>query len=847
MWKTTIKGLLAHKLRLGLTALAVVLGVAFISGTFVLTDTMNRTFDNLFQDVNKGIDVIVRSESRFESQLGGSRRPFDESVLQTVSAVSGVEVAAGSVEGIAQFVAPGGEAITTGGAPTLGVSWSDEPQGATTIRSGKAPAAPGEVMMDAATAKKYGFKVGDQVKVLTASAGREYRITGIVGFGNADSLAGATLAIFDLKTAQEIFGRVGKLDKIDVAAARGVGVEDLSGRIANALPIGIEAVSSGSAAQEQSDSIKSFLGIFNKALLVFAGIALFVGAFIIFNTFSITVAQRTKEFALLRALGASGGQVTAAVLVEALLVGIFASAAGILVGFGIAVGLRAALGAFGIDLPSSGLVFLPRTALVSALVGVGVTVISAVGPARRASSISPMAALRESVPKAGGFSRRRSAVGLLTVAIGVGLMMAGLFAEIEDPLRLVGAGAVVILVGVAALAPLITGPLARIIGAPVARTRALPGKLARQNAARSPRRTAATAAALMIGLALVSLVSIMAASLKASSDIVIDESLKADFTVTATSFGGPPSISPEVRNELYDLAEVDEVAPIRLGQFRRDDGRKFFVVGSDPDALKPVADLKVLEGDLNQLEEGGVFLYRLAAEDLKLKLGDSFVMEFAATGDQTLKVAGIFDNKAVLGTDYLVALPTFDANIPGAFDTQLLVKLKDGVSAAQALPALEGIEKRFPGIAIDDQAQSKQRSAGQVNQFINLVYALLGLALLIALLGITNTLALSVFERTKELGLLRAVGMSRRQTRSMIRWEAVIISIIGAVLGVPVGIFFAWAIVRSLESQGITELVIPGGQLVVFTLAAAVAGVLAALPPARRAARLNVLQAISTE
>lgn len=847
MWKTTIKGLLAHKLRLGLTALAVVLGVGFISGTFVLTDTMNSTFDNLFQDVNKGIDVIVRSESAFESQLGGSRQPFDESVLQTVSAIPGVEVAAGSVQGIAQFVDSDGDAITTGGAPTLGVSWSDEPQGATTIRSGKAPTAADEVMMDAGTAKKHTFKVGDQVRILTAGASREYKITGIVGFGEADNLAGATLAIFDLKTAQDLFGRVGKLDAIDVAAESGVEVNDLSGRIANALPIGIEAVSSSTAAEEQSDSIKSFLGIFNKALLVFAGIALFVGAFIIFNTFSITVAQRTKEFALLRALGASGRQVTTAVLLEALLVGIFASAIGILAGFGIAAGLKAALSAFGIDLPSSGLVFLPRTALVAASVGVGVTVISAVGPARRASSISPMAALRESVPKAGGFSKWRTASGLLTVAIGVGLLMAGLFAEIDGPLRLVGAGAVIILVGVAVLAPLFTGPLARTIGAPIARTRNLPGKLARQNAARNPRRTAATAAALMIGLALVSFVSIMAASLKASSESVIDESLKADFTVTTSAFGGPPIISPEVRNELYDLSEVDEVAPLRLGQFRREDGRKFFVVGSDPDALEQVADLKVLEGDLKELEEGGLFLYRLAAEDLNLKLGDSFVMEFAATGDQTLKVTGIFDNKAVLSTDYLVALPTFEANIPDAFDTQLLVKLKDGVSAAEARSALEGIEQRFPGIVIDDQAESKERSAGQVDQIINLVYALLGLALLIALLGITNTLALSVFERTKELGLLRAVGMSRKQTRSMIRWEAVIISIIGTVLGIPVGIFFAWAIVKALESQGITELVIPGGQLAAFTLAAAVAGVLAALPPARRAARLNVLQAISTE
>lgn len=846
MWKTTIKGLLAHKLRLGLTALAVVLGVAFISGTFVLTDTMNNTFDNLFAEASEGIDVVVRSESAFESQLGGSRQPFDESILLTVSSVDGVRVASGSVQGSAQFVDPEGEAITTGGAPTLGLSWYDDPQGATTIRSGRAPMTSEEVMIDAGTAEEHSLEVGDQVQVLTANSSRDYQIVGVAGFGDADNLAGATLAFFDLKTAQTLFGKQDKFDQIDVAADDGVTVADLAGRIADVLPDRVEAVSAASVAEEQAESLKSLLVFFNTALLVFAGISLFVGAFIIFNTFSITVAQRTREFALLRALGASGGQVTGAVLLEALLVGIFASAVGILAGFGIALALRGILEAFGIELPSSGLVFLPRTAIVAGGVGIVVTLVAAIGPARRASSISPMAALRESTPKVGGFSMGRAAVGLLMVLTGGGLLMAGLLSDIQDPVRLVGAGAVVILLGVATLTPLIAGPLARLIGEPVARMRNLPGKLARKNAARNPRRTAATAAALMIGLALVGFVSIMAASLKASTEKVLEESFKADYMVSSSSFGAP-AISPQVAEELYDLEEVEVVAPIRVGQFRRDDGRTFIVAATDPDAVREVVDIQVVEGDLDQLDEGGLFLYRQAAEDLGVDVGDSFTMEFPSIGEVPLEVVGTFENKSVVGTDYLISLGTFDANSPDRFDAQLLVNLKPGVSAMDAENALESIEERFPNIQIDDQAQAKERSSGQVDQLLGIVSALLGLALIIALLGITNTLALSVFERNRELGLLRAVGMARKQVRSMIRWESVIIAIIGAVLGLLVGIIFGWAIVTSLESEGISELVIPGVQLVGYVFLGGLAGVLAAVPPARRAARLNVLEAISTE
>ncbi|HEX2149545.1 MAG TPA: ABC transporter permease, partial [Actinomycetota bacterium] len=516
MWKLTLKNLKARKLRLAMTAFAVVLGVAFVAGTFVLTDTMNSAFDNLFSDVNEGLDVIVRSESEFESQFGGSRQPIPDTLVDTVAGVDGVEAAAGNVQGYAQFVTEDGEAVTTGGAPTLGGTWYDEPQGSLVIREGEAPVGPDQVMVDAGTADKHGFDVGDRITVITQVAPREFEVSGIAAFGEADNLGGATLATFDLPTSQEVFSKPGQVDTIDIAAEDGVTVEELSRRIQRVLPDGVEAADAQQVAAEISDAIKEGLGFINIGLLVFAGISLFVGAFLIFNTFSITVAQRTREFALLRALGASGSQVTGAVFLEALVIGLIASVIGILSGLGIASALQAALKSFGFDLPAGDLVFLPRTGIVAAVLGISVTLVSAIAPARRAAKVSPMAAMRETTPTVSDFSARRTVAGLVVTLIGAAILLGGLFADVDDPAILVGAGAFVTFLGVAVLTPLFAGPLSNVIGSPLQLLR-MPGKLARRNAARNPKRTAATAAALMIGLALVGLVSIMCSSIKASS------------------------------------------------------------------------------------------------------------------------------------------------------------------------------------------------------------------------------------------------------------------------------------------------------------------------------------------
>lgn len=844
MLKLTLRNLKARKLRLAMTLLAVVLGVGFVSGTFVLTDTMNAAFDNMFADTTAGLDVIVRSESEFESHLGGSRQPIDDALIETVGGVEGVEAAAGSVGGYAQFVDKEGEAVTTGGAPTLGTSWYDAPKGALVIRDGRPPEGREEVVVDARTARTQGFEVGDRITVLTQVEPREYEVVGIAGLGEADNLGGATLAVFDLATAQELFQKEGEVDSVDVAAEDGFSTDDLRERLEDVLPDGVEAADPGAVATEQAELLKEALSFFNTVLLVFAGIAVFVGAFLIFNTFSITVAQRTREFALLRALGAGGRQVTGAVLLEALLIGILASAAGIAAGFGIAAALNALLAAFGIDLPNEDLVFLPRTGIVAAVVGIAVTLTASIGPARRAARISPMAALRESVPKPARFSAKRTAAGVLLTLLGVGLLFTGLSTNLGQPVQLVGAGAFVTFLGVATLAPLFAGPLANVVGAPL--RAGMSGKLARRNAARSPRRTAATASALMIGLALVGLVSILGESVKASTEKVVDQSLRADFTVAA---GGFPSgfLSPRIAEDIARVPEVGVATPLRLGQFRRADERSFFVAGIDPANFEEVAVIDVTSGSLAGMGDGELFLFREAAEAQGVEVGDGYEMEFAATGTQELTVAGFFENRALLETDYLVSLRTFEEHFPDRVDLQVFVTVAPGVSPAEAREAIEPVIEDYPNVELLDQTETKEDSAAQINQLLAMINALLGLALVIALFGITNTLALSVYERTRELGLLRAVGMARRQTKAMIRWEAVIIAVIGALLGLGIGLLFGWALVGSLESDGVTELRIPYGQLLGFVAAAAVAGVLAALPPARRAGRLNVLDAISTE
>ena len=842
MVRAVLKGLLAHKLRLLLTGIAVVLGVAFVAGTFVLTDTINRTFDTLFAEISAGTDITVRAESGFgdAANLESSRDALPASLLATVRAVRGVAAADGSVGGYAQFVDKKGKAVVTGGAPTLGFNWTDPDQSPLTLRAGREPQRPGEVVVDAVTARQHDFALGDRVKMLFRGPTEEFTVVGITGFGEADNLAGATLAIFEETTAQRLFGKVGRFDTIDVKAADGVATAELRDRVLAVVPPGVEVVTSQEVADESTEAVGQALGFVSTALLVFAGIALFVGGFIILNTFSILVAQRTRELALLRALGASRRQVMASVIAEAFFVGLFASVAGLGVGVLVAIGLQSLLKAFGIDLPASGAVVQPRTIIASLVVGVVVTVVSSIAPARRASRIPPMAALRGAGMEQGGSLRRRSVTGAVVTTLGGAAMLWGLFA---DTIALVGVGAALVFVGVALLSPLATKPMARAIGAPFPRIAGVSGKLGRQNAMRNPRRTAATSAALTVGLGLVACVSVLAASIKSSAADVVDRYLAADYIISTSNF--VPGISTELAPRLARLPELSAVSALQSGQWRAG-GQGRSVYAGDPTALAQVLKLDVTGGDIGGLERGEILVGEEELESKNLQIGGMLPMTFARTGDTELRIAGTFAKNQLVGS-YLVSTATFEANFTDRLDFVVLAKVRPGVDPAAARAAVERVTDEFPNVELRDQAEFKQQQEDQVNQILGLVTALLALSIIIALFGIVNTLALSIFERTRELGLLRAVGMSRRQVRAMIRGESVIIAVLGAVLGVGVGMLFGYAIVGALAEEGIGKVVIPGGQLVVHVVLAGIAGVVAAVFPARRAAKLDVLAAISHE
>jgi len=847
MGKATLKGLLAHKFRLAATALAIVLGVSFVAGTYVLTDTINATFTNLFDEVTQGIDVAVRSRDVFTGQMGEVRDPIPEEVLNEVKAVDGVKVAEGSVTGFAQFVDKDGKPVTTGGAPTLGVSISSAPelQAGTTVRSGRLPSSPNEMAVDAQTAEKHGFAVGDRVKVLLQGPARTFTVSGIIGFGSAGNLGGATLAGFTLPTAQEVLNREGRFDEIDVVAAEGTTPEQLRDRVRAVLDPRYEVLTGEELSAAQAAAINDTFGRFlSTALLAFAFVALLVGAFLIFNTFTIIVAQRTRELALLRCLGASRRQVMTSVLLESLIVAVVASLVGLGLGVLIANGLKALLtGILNFDLPTTGTVFLWRTVIVSLAVGIVVTVLAALLPARKATRVPPVAALQpETAFAPTHFRKRRIVLGVLVTLVGVALLLAGLFQNEGNRLVNVGSGAVIVFFGVAILSPLIARPLARLIGWPFAKAFGLSGTLARENAMRNPRRTASTAAALMIGLALVTFVSIFAASIKASTTETLDRTIAADYILMNDSF---TPFSPDLAARLADQPELAAVVGVRLGAFKLNGATKQ-LIGIDPAAYDRVVKTEVLSGSIADLQSGGLAVKEDVAKANGWTVGERVALQFPRGGTQQVTVKAIYKDNSVNG-DYLLSLADYERFYADQADSQILVQAAPGTTPAASRAAIDRVLVDFPNVTVRDQAEYKAETARQIDQVVNLFYALLALAVVIALFGIVNTLGLSIFERIRELGLLRAIGATRRQVRSMIRWEAVIIAVLGAVLGLAVGLFFGWTIVRALRSVGITEFAVPGGQLVIFVVFAALAGILAAVLPGRRAARIDVLRAITTE
>jgi putative ABC transport system permease protein len=842
MWKVTVSGLLAHKLRLALTAMAIVLGVTFISGTLVLTDTLHSTFTTLFGHIYQNIDFEIRGKAAFTGTSGNGtqRKAIPASLLVPVQAVPGVGAAEGTVGGYAQFVAPDGKAVTTGGAPTIGLSFDPVPKmSALTLVQGSAPTTPHDVVMDRGTATKYHFAVGDRVKVLLAGPSQTFTLTGIVRFGTADNLAGATLAAFWLPTAQQLFNLPGQFNAIDVITAPGADTATVQHAIAGVLPPGVEVVTGQTVADEQTNAINQALGFFSTALLVFAFISLFVGGFTIFNTFSIIVGQRTRELALLRIVGASRRQLFRSVLLEAALVGLVASLVGLGLGVLAALGLEALLRAFGITLPTGALVFQGRTVVAALLVGVGVTVLSAVSPARRAVRIPPVAALAAHRAEQAESSRRRIVIGSVIGVAGVAVLVAGLTAP---AIQLVGLGAVLGFLGIGMLAPLVARPMASVLGRPLARLLGTAGKLGRENSMRSPRRTAQTSAALMVGLALVSTIAVFGASVSKSATSSVDNAISADYIITTSgvgAFGFSNAVAPAVAA----VPGVTAVSTVYNGQFESHGSVSTLTAVSARDLGRTVI-LRMDNGaGAPALAAGELLVDTTTATSKHLVVGSTVPVTFAQTGSSTVRVGGIYEANALLGS-YVVGDTFFLAHFATPLPVAVLVRTSGGAATGAAV---ERAVAAYPNLKLQTRAAFEKAQQAQVNQLLGLIYVLLALAIVIALIGIVNTLMLSVFERTHEIGLLRAVGMRRRQVRAMIRSESVILSLFGAIIGVVVGTALGVALASSLKQQGITDIVVPVSSLIVFLVLSGFLGLGAASWPARRAAKLDVLAAIAAE
>jgi putative ABC transport system permease protein len=851
-----LKGLARRKLRAALTALAIVLGVAMISGTYILTDTIKAAFGTVFTQVYKHTDVVVTGKSAIgngkERNGGNSVVPsLPESLLASVRALPGVAQAEGGISDTAQLVGRDGKVISSGGAP--GLAFSVHARGSQRFNplqlvSGTWPSGPGEMAIDANTAESKHYTVGQSIGVIARGAEQHFRIAGIAKIGGVSSLGGATMAIFDFPVAQRVFDKVGRLDSISIADRPGHTPEQVVREVQAILPPAAQVRTGQAEAKEATSNTNGFLSIIQDFLLAFAGVALFVGGFVIANTLSITIAQRTRELATLRTLGATRRQVLRSVMVEAFLIGLLASVVGLFLGLGLAKGLNSLFVSFGINLPQASTVFATRTIVVSLVVGVLITVLAALRPALRATHVPPIAAVREgALLPPSRFARFGTPAAVLTILGAVALMLIGLFVgglSAGTRLLAIGVGAAGLFVGVAMLAKVLVPPLASVLGWPARRFGGAAGQLARGNAMRNPTRTASTASALMIGLALVTLVSVLATGLKATFGDSVNELFHADYALTATNNFSPVSIASA--EAVRGVPGVTVVSGVRAGQGRTSGG-KINVSGVSPD-ISQVIDVKWQHGSPAVpagLGESGAFVSKEYAKEEHLHVGSPITVETPTGKTMHLVLHGIFappKGGSPFG-DVTISTQRFDAEYENPQNVFTFVNIAGGVTAANTR-RLERALSGFPDAKIQTESQFKESQESGIDTLLNLLYVLLSLSIIISLFGIVNTLVLTVFERTRELGMLRAIGMSRRQLRRMIRHESIVTALIGAALGIPVGIVLAIMVGQAIEYPTFT---IPVGTLVVFVIAAIFAGILAAIFPARRAARLNVLEALQYE
>jgi putative ABC transport system permease protein len=854
-----LRGLLGRKLRAILTAFAIILGVAMMSGTYVLTDTIDKAFSTIFDESYAGTDVVVSGKGADIDFQGTSATapPVDESLVDEVSALPDVEAASGSVadETNTKIIGSDGKAINTQGAPSLGFGIDPSPDAQRfnplNLVEGTWADADGEVVIDAGTADREGYEVGDKIDIATIQPKQEFEITGIAKFGDVDSLGTATFAIFDLPTAQKLLDREGQVDSISVAGVEGTTPEQLINEIQPILPADAQVRSGAVEAQEDKDEISEFTSFIEYFLLAFAGIALFVGAFVIFNPRAITVAQRTREFATMRTVGASRRQILWSVIVEALTIGIVASVIGLFVGFGLALGLNELFKALDLELPTSNMVYATRTIVVSLLVGTIITLVAGLFPAIRATRVPPIAAVREgyTLPK----SRLSPFVPYIAVAvIGLSLFLLG-YSMFKDDLdtasRLlsIAGGVILLFIGVAMISSRLVRPLAALVGLPARAIGGAAGKLARGNSVRNPGRTASTAAALMIGIALVTFVAVLANGMKASNREAIEDQVAANYVVTAQD-GFTPFVAA-AGDAIEGSPDAETVANVRADLGKVGDASTY-VTGIDPQTILQAYNFDWKEGDdsvVQNMTNDQAIVDSKFAEDNDIAVGDTISVLTPSGETLEQQVVGLYEPPPfypLLG-GVSVTTETFD----GAYDRPrnqfTFVNVPNGPSAATT-ESLESAVAEFPDAKIQTREDWVTQQDEDFNQFLIMLYVLLALSVIVSIFGMVNTLVLSVYERTRELGMLRAVGMTKRQARRMVRHESVITALIGAALGLPLGIFLAALVTRALQEFDV-RFSIPWGQLVVFAIIAVIVGILAAIMPARRAAKLNILRALQYE
>jgi putative ABC transport system permease protein len=845
MLRVSLKGLWAHKRRLVGTCSAVVLGVAFLAGTLVLGETLRTGFDDLFTEANAGTDVVVRGEASVGSEQAAQRRMVDAALVAELAGVEGVRAVAPSIEGLGQLVGADGNPVGGNGPPTVAGNWIDDPSiNPYQIAEGRAPATAGEVVIDRRAADEAELEVGSRTTVRTP-APVQVEVVGIATFGEAESLSGTTFTAFTYDEARaRLAGGAAEVSGVLLQAAPGVTQDELAARIAPLLPDGVETITGEALSQEQLDQIGAdFLDFVQVILLIFTGIALLVATFSIYNTFSVIVSQRTRESALLRALGASRGRVLRSIVVEAVVVGLLASVAGFGLGLLLAQGLVALVEGMGAGLPGSGLAIESSTLVTSVVVGLVVTLVASLAPAVKASKVAPLAALREVAVDRGGRTVVRGVLGGLVLAAGVALVFAGGTGDGDGALQEVGGGALLTLVGVIVLGPVAAKAATAVIGAPLVAARGVVGELAAKNARRNPKRTASTASALLVGVAVVSLFTVFASSVKASMSETLASSFRGDLVFATDDFSGS-GFSPELTEELRELPELEAVTGMADGAAIVAGQEDEFTV-AEPAALDELMDLQVAEGSVAELTAEQIAVPAEAAEENGWSLGSTVGFEFVDGARQDFTVGAIFEGVDLV--DGLV-LP-FDAWAPHTrqpVDYVTMMGLADGVSMADGRAAVDAVGERFGAPAAQDDEEYLATVSSEVDQLLVMVYVMLALSILIALMGIANTLSLSMHERTRELGLLRAVGQTRRQLRAMVRWESVVIAVFGTIGGVGLGVFLGWGLMRAVAaSEGMGVFALPTGQLVAVVAIGGVAGVLAGIRPARRAARLQVLDAIA--